>query len=116
VVLVLGVAVWVLWSDDDPESVVSGATSTPTTEAISTSTTALPPVVLEAYLPDPPILYHPTMLPDGWEACRVVDDSSIGDRFCDPADDESWVQVSVKESDEVRTTGAQPTGDDHNGV
>ena len=74
------------------------------------------PVVLEAYLPDPPILYHPTTLPHGWEACRVVDDASVGDRFCDPNDDESWVQVSVKESDQVRGSGAQPTGDDHNGV
>ncbi|MEA2010664.1 MAG: hypothetical protein U9N78_08170 [Actinomycetota bacterium] len=116
------VAVWLFPGDDDtgirgveaaPESVT---VVDDTAAADTTGAAEAPEVVLWPYEPDPPILYHPTELPRGWEACRVVEDSSRGDRFCDRDGDEAFVQVSVKEAGDVRSDAAPPTGDDYNGV
>ncbi|MEA3509972.1 MAG: hypothetical protein U9R51_00915, partial [Actinomycetota bacterium] len=63
-------------------------------------------VTMEALKADPGLLYYPTLIPAGWELCRQIEDIDQGDRFCDPDDDEAWLQVAVKDSGVVPTDGA----------
>ncbi|MEN8234175.1 MAG: hypothetical protein ABFR89_04555 [Actinomycetota bacterium] len=121
--VVLIVAVVWLSSGDNTEEAPGGGESTGSERFVgtmvaaeTTDTTAALEVVLWPYESDPPILYHPTALPKGWETCRVVEDASKGDRFCDPQDPDRWVQVRVRQARDARYDGLPPVGDDDNGV
>ncbi|MBT8212510.1 MAG: hypothetical protein KJN71_05120 [Acidimicrobiia bacterium] len=111
-VLVGGLSWWVLSGDGSAGSAVP----TTTDESIASTSSTVASVQLEVVAPDPPVLYHPTLLPAGWELCRALDDSAVGDRFCDPNDSASWVQVSLEGAGLVGLDAPNPTGDDHGGV
>ena len=80
----------------------------------STTTAAGAPVVLAAYAPEPPILTHPRVLPEGWAACSLTDDRFDPDRFCG-ADVERWVEVSYAFARPTNPETAVPAGL-HDGV
>ncbi len=102
--------------DEDDTSVGSAGTSISDNTVQSTST--VPALLLDSFAPEPPLLYYPTLLPDGWELCRQLEDKSKGDRFCDPDDDESssWLQVTVRDAGAVRLGQGQSTGGPHGGI
>lgn len=115
-VVVVGVVSWIAFGGDDvsTETQQSGTAISSSTS----STTTLPAIPLVSYESDPRLLYHPTVLPFGWETCRVLEDASKGDRFCNPEDSEEWLQISLKEfapavSSKFET--APLTGDDNGG-
>ncbi len=98
--------------DDPPGS------SGPSTSSPGRTTSTIPAVELGSFAPDPALLYYPTVLPEGWEVCRQLEDKSKGDRFCDPDEESSslWLQIAVKDADTVRLDRGQSTGDPHGGV
>lgn len=49
-------------------------------------------VALASYSPDPPLLSHPTVLPEGWTVCSLTNDLFDPDRFCGDGEDQ-WVEV-----------------------
>lgn len=105
-------------TDDDPpgETVTSGGAVEASTTISEPSASTMARVVLTRFESDPPLLYYPTLLPEGWETCRQLEDKSKGDRFCDPDDEPaSWLQVAVKDADLVRLDQGRSSGD-HGGV
>ncbi len=64
------------------------------TEAIEVSTTTAAPLV--PHEPERPIVYHPTVLPEGWEACQVqLGLPTVGDEMCNPDDDSRWLKIAI---------------------
>ncbi len=104
----VAVAVWAGSNDSPDDLALSTSTSQPSSDS-TVATTTLPTVRLTPNEPDPPLLHHPTRLPEGWEACRVIEDASRGDRFCDPQSPDDWVQVSVKYPQTVNSFDGAPT-------
>jgi hypothetical protein len=88
--------------------------SSDTNEVTTPATmTTLPQMVLVEYLPEPALLYHPTVLPLGWQKCRQLEDSSRGDRFCDPDQEDVWIQVAIRDATPVVLANAVPISDAH---
>ena len=123
VVVVAGIAaVWFGFLADgglpDEDDTSGGSAGTSIASNTVQTTPTVPALVLDSFVPEPPLLYYPTLLPEGWELCRQLEDKSKGDRFCDPDDDESlsWLQVTVKDAGAVRLDRGQSTGDPHGGV
>ena len=94
VVVVAVIVVWLVLADGDESAGGAADTSTTATSTAKITATTLPALVLEAHSADPALLYYPTLLPEGWEVCRQLEDISRGDRFCDPDDDNVWLQGS----------------------
>jgi LPXTG-motif cell wall-anchored protein len=70
----------------EPEAVSIDPLQVPTT-------TAAPLVPFES---ERPIVYHPTVLPEGWESCQVqLGLPTVGDEMCNPEDDSRWVKIAV---------------------
>ena len=110
--------VWLLSDFDDGTAMQGGTegTAAPTTGDGTVPVSTIPRVTLVAFSPDPALLYYPTMLTDGWDLCRQLEDVSQGDRFCDPDDEEAgWVQVALKDTGTVRSDRGVATGDPHGG-
>lgn len=63
-------------------------------------------VVLTDLDADEPLVYWPTIAPEGWEVCGRSGNPSSGDRLCDP-NGEGWMRVSLIEA---VPTGARPPG------
>lgn len=103
VVLVAAVVSIVALNGPGETERASTATSQPSGELTTLSVDA--PMSLEPYDAEPALLYYPTVLPEGWDLCRQLEDISKGDRFCAPNDDDTWLQIAVKDHGEVRLTG-----------
>jgi len=116
-VVVVAIVSWFVSGSDDRSTSASEAGTAPVTTGGGTETvTTLPAVTLVEFSPDLALLYYPTMLPDGWDVCRQLEDISQGDRFCDPDGDETgWVQVALKSSNAIRLDQTTAVGDPHNG-
>jgi hypothetical protein len=114
------VAIGIVWlvsvSEDDTATQGGASTAAPTTGGGIAPVSTIPAVTLVAFSADLALLYYPTMLPDGWDLCRQLEDVSQGDRFCDPDDEESgWVQVALKDTGTIRSDRSVATGDPHGG-
>lgn len=89
VVGIIAAGLWAVSASMDVDPDEQGASeSTPTTEIV------VAPVrfVLAAFTPDPAVLTHPTLLPEGWELCSVTEDRFDPDRFCGDSADR-WVEI-----------------------
>jgi hypothetical protein len=96
--------------------VTQPTTTDPDLVADTATTTTSASMPLVAFQSDPPLLQHPTVLPEGWESCRVLEDASRGDRFCDPQNPDEWVQVAIRYPQTVDSFDSAPsTGDDFDG-
>lgn len=71
---------------------------------------------LVSYTPEETFLNHPTMLPEAWELCRHLETVDDGDRFCDPNDDDRWLQVSVEDGALLRLDQGDPIEGSDTGV
>jgi len=117
-VVVVIVSIVRLVSDSDGGTSPQGEanTVTSTTASGTAPVSTISALTLVEFSPDQALLYYPTMLPDGWDLCRQLDDVSQGDRFCDPdAADSIWLQVALKDAGTIRSERSVATGDPHGG-
>jgi hypothetical protein len=107
------VAVLTVWLLMKPEAAPPAAVGPGLTIAATTTLAEPGSVVLTAFTSDPPVLTHPTVLPDGWTMCSVTEDRFQPDRFCGGSDDQ-WFEVKYAVPRPSNPEAAIPAGI-HNG-
>lgn len=104
VALAVAVGIFLVLSDGPTQDVANVSTTT------SGELSAVPAVVdLVPTNEDPQLLIHPTVLPDGWQACDVTEDYGSADRFCG-SDESLWVSVKFVSPESFRPPDTTPTG------
>jgi hypothetical protein len=95
----VAIAAWLLaasrdGTDEVPDSSSpgQGSTSAPPGQVTTSSTFTLVEATYDAVF-----LLYPSLLPEGFELCRALDDSQAGDRFCPSPTADSWIQVAVED-------------------